>query len=371
MLDLFFTKTKLMQAVNTTMKAVPNRTSLPILECLLLEAKNGIVTLMANDMEMAIRSETGGTIISEGTVALDAKLFSDIIRNLPEEEIHIKVDSNLQVEITSADAYFTMSGKNGDDFIGMPSINKGIPVVISQLTLKEIIEQTIFSISANENNKMMTGELFEIKGNTLRVAALDGHRIAIRYSVMNNQEAVNPVSVIVPGKTLNDLSRIISGDASKMVNIFIGKNHILFAFEGTTLVSRLIEGEYFRIDQMITSNYETKLVFNRRRLLNCIERSVILVRESDKKPLILNIKDGSVTLSLTSIIGSMKEEMEAEKEGSNLMIGFNPRFLIDALRAISDENVTLYLTNSRAPGFIRDEEGTYIYLILPVNFVTR
>ena len=142
-------------------------------------------------------------------------------------------------------------------------------------------------------------------------------------------------------------------------------------FEGTTVVSRLIEGEYFRIDQMITDNYETKLVFNRKRLLNCIERSVILVRESDKKPLILNIRDSSVTLSLTSIIGSMKEEMEVEKEGNNLMIGFNPRFLIDALRAISDENVTLYLTNSRAPGFIRDAEGTYIYLILPVNFVTR
>ena len=371
MLDLFFSKSKLMQAINTTMKAVPTRTSLPILECLLLEAKNGLVTLMANDMEMAIRSETGGTIISEGTVALDAKLFSDIIRNLPEDEIHIKVDSSLQVEITSADAYFTMSGKNGDDFIGMPSINKGIPVTISQLTLKEIIEQTIFSISANENNKMMTGELFEIKGNTLRVAALDGHRIAIRYCVMNNRSDINPVSVIVPGKTLSDLSRIISGDASRMVDIYIGKNHILFSFEGTTLVSRLIEGEYFRIDQMITENYETKLVFNRKRLLNCIERSVILVRESDKKPLILNIRDNSVTLSLTSIIGSMKEEIEAEKEGSNLMIGFNPRFLIDALRAINDEKITLYLTNSRAPGFIRDAEGTYIYLILPVNFVTR
>ncbi len=369
MLDLFFSKPKLIQAINITTKAVPTRTSLPILECLLLEAKNGVITLMANDMEMAICTETGGTIVEEGKVALDAKLFSDIVRKLPEDEIHLKADRNMQVEITSGKANFKMSGKNGEDFVGMPSMEKGTPVVISQLTLKNIIEETIFSISANENNKMMTGELFEIKNNTLRVAALDGHRIAIRYCVLNDY--YENKSVIVPGKTLSDISRIVAGDVAKTVDIYLGKNHILFSFEGTTVMSRLIDGEYFRIDQMITDNHETKLTFNRKELLDCIERSVILVRESDKKPLILDIKDGGVTLSLTSIIGSMKEELYAEKTGKDLLIGFNPRFLIDALRAIDDEKINLYLSNSRAPGFIRDDEGTYIYLILPVNFVSR
>ena len=369
MLDLFFSKAKLMQAINISSRAVPTRTSLPILECLFLEAKNGVITLMANDMEMAIQTRTGGTIVEEGKIALDAKLFSDIVRKLPDEEVHIKTDSNLQVDITSGPSHFKMSGKDGEDFIGMPAFDKGTPVVLSQLTLKSVIEETIFSISANENNKMMTGELFEIKNNMLRVAALDGHRIAIRYTVLNDY--YENKSVIVPGKTLNDISRIMAGDASKTVDMYLGKNHILFDFDDTVLVSRLIDGEYFRIDQMITDNHETKLTFNRKDLLDCIERSIILVRESDKKPLILDIKDGGVTLSLTSIIGSMKEDLEAEKEGKDLLIGFNPRFLIDALRAIDDEKVSLYLSNSRAPGFIRDEEGTYIYLILPVNFVSR
>ena len=173
----------------------------------------------------------------------------------------------------------------------------------------------------------------------------------------------------MPGKTLNDISRILSGDMSKNVEIYLGRNHILFTFGETVVMSRLIEGEYFRINQMITDNHETKLVFNRRELLDCIERSVLLVRESDKKPLILDIKDGGAVLTMNSVIGSMKEEIEAEKEGKDLMIGFNPRFLIDALRAVNDEKINLYLTNSRAPGFIKDEEGTYIYLILPVNFV--
>ncbi|MBQ4425010.1 MAG: DNA polymerase III subunit beta [Lachnospiraceae bacterium] len=367
MLNLFFNKSKLVQALGITVKAVPTRTSLPILECFLLEAKNGTVTLTANDMEMAIRTETGGTILEEGRIAVDAKLFSEIVRKLPEEEIHLKVDSANQVEIVSGKAKFVIAGKNGEDFIGLPDMEKGTPVVISELTLKEIIDQTIFSIAANENNKMMTGELFEINNNMLRVAALDGHRIAIRYSVLN--DFYESKSVIVPGKTLNDISRILSGDMSKNVEIYLGRNHILFTFGETVVMSRLIEGEYFRINQMITDNHETKLVFNRRELLDCIERSVLLVRESDKKPLILDIKDGGAVLTMNSVIGSMKEEIEAEKEGKDLMIGFNPRFLIDALRAVNDEKINLYLTNSRAPGFIKDEEGTYIYLILPVNFV--
>ena len=367
MLDLIFSKSNLVQALGITMKAVPTRTSLPILECFLVEAKNGRVSLTANDMEMAIKTETGGLINEEGKIALDAKLFSEIVRKLPEDEIRLRVDSNLQVEITSGKAKFVISGKNGEDFIGLPDMEKGTPIVISELTLKQIIDQTIFSTAANENNKMMTGELFEINNNMLRVAALDGHRIAIRYCVLNDYYEAK--SVIVPGKTLGDISRILSGDMSRNVEIYLGKNHILFMFGETMVVSRLIDGEYFRINQMITDNHETKLVFNRRELLDCIERSVLLVRESDKKPLILDIQGDKVVLTMNSIIGSMKEEITVEKEGRDIMIGFNPRFLIDALRAIDDEEINLYLTNARAPGFIKDEEGTYIYLILPVNFV--
>ena len=369
MLNLTFLKNNLVAAINTAMKAVPTRTSLPILECFLLESKYDTVTLTANDMEMAVKTTVDADVAENGRVAVDAKIFSEIVRKLPEDEVNISVTDNLQVRITSGKAHFEIAGKDGEDFVDMPLMEKGTPVVVSQMTLKDIIEETIFSIAPNENNKMMTGELFEINNNVLRVAALDGHRIAIRYSVL--PDFYEKKAVIVPGKTLNDISRILSGDASKTVNIYMGRNNILFEFDKTQLMSRLIEGEYFRINQMISDNYETKLVFNRRELLECIERSVLLVRESDKKPLILDIRDGGTVLSLNSVIGSMKEELEPEKEGKDLLIGFNPRFLSDALRAVSDEKVNLYLSNSRAPGYIRDDEGTYIYLILPVNFVAR
>ena len=166
-----------------------------------------------------------------------------------------------------------------------------------------------------------------------------------------------------------EISRILPGDADKDVMIFFSKNHILFQFDQTLVLSRLIEGEYFKIDQMISSDFETKITVNKRELLDSIERSVLLVRESDKKPIIINIKDSNMELSLNSMIGSMREDILVRHTGKDIMIGFNPRFMIDALRVIDDEEISVYMVNSKAPCFIRDDEGKYIYLILPVNFM--
>ena len=174
--------------------------------------------------------------------------------------------------------------------------------------------------------------------------------------------------MIVPGKTLSEVSKILGGDNEKEVLIFFGANHVLFEFDQTMVVSRLIEGEYFRVEQMLSSDYETKAAVNKRELLDCLDRATILVRENDKKPLIINIEDQEMQLKINSSFGSMNAEVSTHKTGSDIMIGFNPKFLIDALRIIDDEEVTLYMLNPKSPCFIRDEEGKYIYLILPVNF---
>ena len=213
---------------------------------------------------------------------------------------------------------------------------------------------------------MMTGELFEISGSHLKVVSLDGHRVSIRN--LELKEEYQPRKVIVPGKTLIEVSKILSGELDALVNLFFTKNHIVFEFDETTVVSRLIEGEYFRIEQMLSTDYETKVKVNKKELLNCIDRATLLIRESDKKPIIIQIEDGEMRLKLTSGVGSMNEEIVIEKEGKDILIGFNPKFLIDALRVIDDEMVTLYLVNPKAPCFIRDEKESYIYLILPVNF---
>lgn len=213
---------------------------------------------------------------------------------------------------------------------------------------------------------MMTGELFEISGNHLKVVSLDGHRVSIRNLELKGE--YQPRKVIVPGKTLIEVSKILSGELDALVNLFFTKNHIVFEFDETTVVSRLIEGEYFRIEQMLSTDYETKVRVNKKELLNCIDRATLLIRESDKKPIIIQIEDGEMRLKLTSGVGSMNEEIVIEKEGKDILIGFNPKFMIDALRVIDDEMVTLYLVNPKAPCFIRDEKESYIYLILPVNF---
>lgn len=237
---------------------------------------------------------------------------------------------------------------------------------MSEYTLKEVIRQTIFSIADSDTNKMMTGELFEIDDNILKVVSLDGHRISIRKIEL--KDSYSPKKVIVPGKTLQEISKIVGGEAESDVDISFTRNHIVFEFDRTVVVSRLIEGEYFKIDQMLSSDYETKVKINKKEFLDCIDRATLLVKEGDKKPIIINIQNGQMELRIDSQIGSMKEDIDIEKEGKDILIGFNPKFLIDALKVIDDEEVCIYLMNPKAPCFIRDEEEQYIYLILPVNF---
>ena len=153
-------------------------------------------------------------------------------------------------------------------------------------------------------------------------------------------------------------------------SIFFTDNHIVFEFDDTVVVSRLIEGEYFRIDQMLSSDYETKVKINKREFLDCIDRATLFVKEGDKKPIIITIDDTGMQLNINSQMGSMNEEIDIDKEGKDIMIGFNPKFLIDALKVIDDEEISIYLVNPKAPCFIKNEEESYIYLILPVNFNT-
>ncbi len=361
-------KSNLVSGVQTVSKAVPSKTTMSILECILVDTRNGEIKLTANDMELGIETVIDGEIIEKGMIALDARIFSEIVRKLPDNDITITTNDSYMTTITCEKAKFNIIGKPGDDFSFLPEIERNDSVMVSQFTLKEVVRQTIFSIADNDNNRLMTGELFEISNDTLKVVSLDGHRISIRKITLKNSYADK--KVVVPGKTLSEVSKILSGDMDKDVNIYFTDRHILFEFDRTIVVSRLIEGEYFNIDQMLSSDYETKVRINKKELLDCIDRATLLVKEGDKKPIIINIMDGSMELKMNSTMGSMDEEIDISKEGKDLMIGFNPKFLIDSLRVIDDEEVDLYMVNPKAPCFIRNAEESYIYVILPVNFIT-
>ena len=319
-------KSNLVKGVSIVSKAVPSKTTMPILECILIDATTDVIKLTANDMELGIETTIDGIIDSRGIIALNAKIFSEIVRKLPDNDVVIETESDNQAIITCEKAKFNIAAQSGDDFSYLPAIEREDFITISEFTLKEVVRQTIFSIADNDTNKMMTGELFEIDNDVLRVVSLDGHRISIRKIEL--KDAYQPRKVIVPGKTLQEISKIIGGEADAEVEISFTKNHIVFEFDRTTL----------------------------------------LIKEGDKKPIIIDIKNESMELKIKSQIGSMDELIFCTKDGKDLMIGFNPKFLIDALRVIEDEEVDLYFMNAKAPCFIKDENQSYIYLILPVNF---
>ena len=366
-MKLVCSRSNLLNGVQIVSKAVPGKTTMSILQCILINASDKI-KLTANDMELGIETIVEGDIIEAGIVALEAKTFLEIVRKYPDGDIKIETNDSYETVITSGDAYIKIVGKSGEDFSYLPNIEKLDSIILSQFTLRELVRQTIFSIADNDTNKLMTGELFEVNEDKLRVASLDGHRISIRKVYLKNSYPKK--KVVVPGKTLNEISKILNGDTDKDVVIFFTNKHIVFEFDNTTVVSRLIEGDYFNIDQMLSSDYETKVTINKRKLLDSIDRATLLVKEGDKKPIIINITDENMELKINSTIGSMRELIDISKNGKDLMIGFNPKFLIDALRVIDGEEIDIYLVNPKAPCFIKDSEDSYVYMILPVNFTT-
>ena len=234
-MKLIVSKGNLLRGVNIVSKAVPTRTTMAILECILIDASTNEIKLMANDMELGIETRIEGIIEERGVIALDAKIFSEIVRKLPDSDVTIETDASFKTIISCEKAKFNIVGKSGDDFSYIPYIEKNESIVISQFTLKEVIQQTIFSIADNDNNKLMTGELFEINENELKVVSLDGHRISIRNIELKNN--YDHKKVVVPGKTLQEISKIVPGGVDDDVLIYLTDNHIVFDFATTTVVS--------------------------------------------------------------------------------------------------------------------------------------
>lgn len=358
-------KQTLMNGINIVSKAVSNKSTMSNLQCILIEASLNDIKLIANDIELGIETIIEGEVKEPGRVAIDAKLFSEIIRKLPDSEVLIETNANSQANIRCEKSNFNIPGTSGEDFNYLPEIEKDKYITLSQFTLKEVIRQTIFSISDQENTKIMTGELFEVNGDELKVVSLDGHRISIRKVQL--KESFDGFKVIIPGKTLMEISKILNGGTEDDVMVYVTDKHILFEYDNTKVVSRLLEGEFYKIDQMLSNDYETKFTVNKKEFTNCIDRASLFIKESDKKPIILNIENSSIYMKINTAIGSMNEEIEINKEGKDIKIGFNPKFLMDALRVIDDENIDIYMMNAKSPCFIRNEDSTYIYLILPVS----
>lgn len=368
---LHINQSDLLKSLNIVSKAVPTRTTMPILECIVIKTVDGSIKLMSNDMELGIETIVSGEIEEAGSVAVSSRKFVEIIRKLPGNNITLITDENNNITIRYASkksSTVTLQGLSTEEFPLPPYIEKNKMITISQFTFKEMIRQTIFSISKNENNNnvSMTGEFLEINGDKVRLIAIDGHRIAIRKVTLSENQG--NMSAIIPGKTLNEISKILSTDLEDKVDIYFSDKHIMFEFNETVVYSRLINDNFIKVDQMFSNDYQSKFSINRKSFLERLDIATTIISETEKKPLILNIIDDVIQLKVNTNVGKMNDDVEIEKEGKDILIGFNPYLLIDAIRVIDDEVLDIYLFNTKSPCFIKDKEESYIYVILPLNF---
>ncbi len=364
-------KSSLLNGIQIVLKALPSKSTMSIMECILINTNGGKITLTVNNLDLGIETVIDGTIESPGVIALDAKHFSEIIRKMPDSasDIEIETDENYVAQIKCEQVVHSVSGRPDDEFPYIPELENNESIVISQLSLRDLIRKTSFSIADisedTPGQQTMRGELMEIKDDTVKMCSLDGHRISM--CTMNLKESYPYKKVIIPGKTLKELAKIINGGAEDDVNIIFNPNHISFEYSQTRVVSRIIEGNFFDVNKMLVGDYETKVKINKKRLNECLDRSTIYVREGDKKPIILDIKDDSISIRINSANGNMNENVPASKSGKDMVIGFNPRFVIDVLNVIDDEEIELDFVNSKAPCFIKNEDMSYVYVILPVT----
>ena len=305
----------------------------------------------------------------QGNTVVNAIMFSEIIRKLPNKEIRISVNDNGLLEIECEGSLYKLATMNPDEFPELPKINVENSIEIEQTVLKNMIRKTIFSVSTEENRPIFTGCLFEVIDGKLNVVAVDGFRLAVKSQKLTDVK--NNFSSVIPGKTLNEINKIMS-DSFDTVKIGISKNQALFETENCKIVTRLLDGDFLKYQNTIPTNWETRIKVNKNEIQNCFERIILISASSIEKekryPVKISIEVGKVVISCANQTGDAKEEILPETEGKELEISFNPRFFLDALKAIDDEEVYMEFGTNRSPCIIKSvEDGDYIYMILPIK----
>jgi len=364
-MKIICSKEDLLEGINVVQKAVSTKTTLPILEGILLEADDKL-KMTGNDLEIGIECYVNADIQRKGSIVLNSKMFGDIVRRLPESEVLMEVKENNKVVIECENSLFEIKGISPEGFPQLPSIERENGIKISQKILKDMIKQTIFAVSVDENRPVLTGSLFEYKDGNLAIVSIDGYRLAMRK--INPDNEVQDRNLIIPGKTLNEIARIIQPIDDEL-SIYTAGNQILFDMGNCILVSRLIEGEYLNYTGIIPKEYETKVTVNVKDLLACFERvSLVITNDERRYPVQLNISDEMIVITSNTEIGNAREEIRIEMEGKKQAISFNPRYFIEALRVIDNETVSICFTSNVGPCIIKPLQGdSFIYLILPIR----
>ena len=362
-------KDKILKALNSVTKAVASKTTMPILEGILIQTNDNEVKLTTYDLEIGIEYIIECEVKEQGATVVNAIMFSEIIRKLPDTEIDIELNEKNLLVIECEGSLYKLATMNPTEFPELPQINIENSIEIEQNALKDMIRKTIFAVSTEENRPIFTGCLFEITNNKLNLVAVDGFRLAWKSRFL--QTKINDFSAVIPGRTLNEINKIIL-DSFDTIKIGVAKNQALFEMENCKIVTRLLDGEFLNYSSVIPENWETRIRVNKDVIQNCFERISLIssssIEKEKKYPVKVMIDIGKVTISCTNQTGDAKEEIYVSTEGKNLEAGFNPKYFLDALRAIDDEEVFIDFGTSISPCIIRPvDEGDYIYMILPIR----
>lgn len=358
-------KELLVNAINIVQKAVSSKNNIALLDGILLEAAGEIFKMTGNDLEIGIECKVNADIRREGSIVLNSRIFGDIIRKMPDSEIMIELLDNNDVLIESENSLFKIKGSPSGDYPLLPEIEAEKSFKLSQKTAKDMIRQTIFSVGDDENREILTGSLIESNENELVFVAIDGHRMAVR-KMANGTQNTN-FKVVVPGKTLNEISKILEPEDSE-VEIFTSKNQILFKIDNCKVTSRLLEGEYLNYKSILTDENETKIRLKTKELLSSIERAALISINEKKYPVRFDIEDDFLVISSSTEIGNVRDKITIDMEGKNMIIGFNPRYFLEALKVIDDDFIDIYFNSDIGPCTIRPvETDEFAYMILPVR----
>ena len=362
-------KDTLLKALNSVIKGVASKTTNPILEGILIQTNDNEVKFTTYDLELGIEYIINCNVQEQGSTVVNSIMFSEIIRKLPDSEIYITLNSNNLLEIECEGALYKLTTMNPDEFPELPKIEIENSIDLEQNMLKNMIRKTIFAVSTEENRPIFTGCLFEVENNKLNVVAVDGFRLALRSIYLPVK--VNDFKAVIPWKTLNEINKIIL-DSFDTIKIGVAKNQALFEMENCKIVTRLLDGEFLNYSSVIPETWETRVRVNKSILQDCFERVSLIssssIEKEKKYPVKVTIDIGKVTISCTNQTGDAKEELYVSTEGKNLEAGFNPKYFLDSLKAIDDEEVFVEFGTSISPCLIKSVENSeYVYMILPIR----
>ncbi len=357
-------KQELSVAANHISRVVSVKSPLPVLSGILMTAKGNKLSLFGYDLELGMTTEIPAAIDKEGVAVVEAKLFCDIVRRLPEDEVHISVDERNLCTITSGRSEFSLLSINPDEYPELPTVDNGKSLTIDTPVLESMVRQTSFAVADVGGSKpIFTGINFKLENSQLTMVGMDGYRIAIRTEKVKSDEEMQ---FTVPAKALAEVLKLMNG--GEEIAITASPRHIIFEVDGYKVISRLLDGEYFDYNRALPNKFTTTVVGNTAKLTSTIERISQVIIERLKTPIICNFVDGVLCASCMTEIGNAKDEVNIEMVGENVEMGFNSRYLIDALRAAETDVVKINIGSSLSPITIVPTEGEdFIFVVLPVK----